>query len=66
MTKDEIHCTDAYRTLPAMPPDGIVPDGTALVGSTLYVNRRPRGRIVGVNPRAFMGGYRIDYFVALP
>lgn len=66
MTKDEVHFTDSYRTLLTMPPDGIVPDGTAIVGTTLYVNRRPRGRILGVNRRPFMGDHRIDYFVVMP
>ncbi|MDW5595494.1 hypothetical protein VSS74_14185 [Conexibacter stalactiti] len=66
MTKDEVHYTDTYVTLHAMPSDGIVRDGTALIGSTLYLNRRPLGRVLGVNARPFMGGHRIDYFVVTP
>lgn len=61
-SKDAVLYADDFTELPTMPPDGVVPDGVALVGTTLYVGREARGQILGVNHRPFLGGYRIEYF----
>ncbi|HST43476.1 MAG TPA: hypothetical protein VLK58_28380 [Conexibacter sp.] len=62
-SKDAVLYADTYGELGIMPLDGNVPDGVVLVGTTLYVSRRARGQILGVNS-VLSGGHRIDYFTA--
>jgi hypothetical protein len=58
---DAVLHTPDYVEFATMPPDAIIPDGVALVETTLYVDREARGQILGVNS-LLSGGHRIDYF----
>ncbi len=48
-SKDAVLDAPDYVELVTMPLDGKLPDGVALVGTTLYVDREARGQTRGVN-----------------